>query len=89
MATIEFQQVNKTFADGLRAVRDFNLAVNDGEFVLLVGPNACGKSTILRMLARLEETTSGEIHIGDRVVNHLPPQQRDIAMVFQNYEGHA
>ena len=85
MATIQFQHVNKTFADGTPAVRDFNLAINDGEFVVLVGPSGCGKSTLLRMLAGLEETTSGAIRIGDRVVNHLPPQQRDIAMVFQNY----
>jgi len=66
-------------------VRDFNLTINDGEFMVLVGPSGCGKSTLLRMLAGLEETTSGEIRIGDRVVNDLPPQQRDIAMVFQNY----
>lgn len=85
MATIQIQQVNKSFADGTHAVCDFNLTINDGEFVVLVGPSGCGKSTLLRMLAGLEETTSGEIRIGDRVVNDLPPQQRDIAMVFQNY----
>ena len=85
MAAIEFEQVNKEFPDGTRAVRDFNLRVNDGEFMVLVGPSGCGKSTALRLLAGLEEGTSGEIRIGDRVVNDLPPQQRDIAMVFQNY----
>src|SRR6185437_2504571 len=85
MATIQFQQVSKSFGDSNHAVRDFNLTINDGEFMVLVGPSGCGKSTLLRMLAGLEETTSGEIRIGDRVVNDLPPQQRDIAMVFQNY----
>lgn len=85
MAVIQFQQVGKTFAGGTHAVRDFNLTIHDGEFVVLVGPSGCGKSTLLRMLAGLEETTSGEIRIGDRVVNDLAPQQRDIAMVFQNY----
>lgn len=85
MAAIQFHQVGKTFAGGTPAVRDFNLTINDGEFVVLVGPSGCGKSTLLRMLAGLEEITSGEIRIGGRVVNDLPPQQRDIAMVFQNY----
>ena len=85
MAAIQFHQVGKSFGEGNHAVRDFNLAINDGEFMVLVGPSGCGKSTLLRMLAGLEETTSGEIRIGDRLVNDLAPQQRDIAMVFQNY----
>jgi multiple sugar transport system ATP-binding protein len=85
MATIQFDQVSKDFGRGQYAVRDVNLTINDGEFMVLVGPSGCGKSTLLRMLAGLEETTSGEIRIGARVVNDLPPQQRDIAMVFQNY----
>lgn len=85
MATVQFHQVTKSFAGGMHAVRDFNLTIHDGEFIVLVGPSGCGKSTLLRMLAGLEEPTSGEIRIGDRVVNGLPPQQRDIAMVFQNY----
>ena len=85
MATIQFEQVSKDFGRGQYAVRDINLTINDGEFMVLVGPSGCGKSTLLRMLAGLEEITSGEIRIGDRVVNHLTPQERDIAMVFQNY----
>ena len=64
---------------------DFNLEIEDGEFLVLVGPSGCGKSTSLRMLAGLEEVTSGQIRIGDRDVTHLPPKERDIAMVFQNY----
>src|SRR5213078_4593721 len=67
------------------AVKDVNLHIRDKEFVVLVGPSGCGKSTTLRMIAGLEEITSGAIHIGDRVVNDLPPKDRDIAMVFQNY----
>jgi len=85
MAGIHFQNVGKTFPGGSVAVRDFNLEVADGEFVVLVGPSGCGKSTLLRLLAGLEEMTSGEIRIGDRSVNGLPPQQRNVAMVFQNY----
>ena len=85
MSTIEFKQVTKAFDDGTTAVDDMTLQVNDGEFLILVGPSGCGKTTALRMVAGLEEVTSGEILIGDRVVNDLPPVQRDVAMVFQNY----
>jgi ABC-type sugar transport system ATPase subunit len=85
MATVSFINVNKHYAGGYHAVRDLNLEVGDGEFVVLVGPSGCGKSTTLRMLAGLEEITSGEIRIGDRRVNELEPGRRDIAMVFQNY----
>src|SRR5437588_6978913 len=67
------------------AVRELTLTVGEGEFVVLVGPSGCGKTTALRMVAGLEEITSGEIRIGNRVVNDLPPRERDIAMVFQNY----
>ena len=85
MSTIEFKQVTKSFEDGTTAVDDMSLQVRDGEFLILVGPSGCGKTTALRMVAGLEEVTSGEILIGDRVVNDLPPVQRDVAMVFQNY----
>jgi multiple sugar transport system ATP-binding protein len=85
MATIAFNEVTKQFDDGTIAVDNLTLDVKDGEFLILVGPSGCGKTTALRMVAGLEEITSGEIHIGDKVVNDLPPVERDIAMVFQNY----
>jgi multiple sugar transport system ATP-binding protein len=85
MAAITFDDVTKTYGDGHRAVSDLNLDVKDGEFVVLVGPSGCGKTTALRMIAGLEEISDGQIRIGDRVVNNLPPGARDIAMVFQNY----
>src|SRR3954471_19721 len=85
MAGITFDSVTKTYGDGHRAVSDLNLDVNDAEFVVLVGPSGCGKTTALRMIAGLEEISDGEIRIGDRVVNNLPPRDRDVAMVFQNY----
>jgi multiple sugar transport system ATP-binding protein len=85
MATIEFDQVTKRFPDGTVAVNAIELTVADGEFMIFVGPSGCGKTTALRMVAGLEEVTSGEIRIGGRVVNDLEPPDRDIAMVFQNY----
>jgi len=85
MAEIQFHDVQKIYPDGTRAIRDFDIEVPDGEFLVLVGPSGCGKSTALRMLAGLEEISSGEIHIGERRVDRLPPQERNIAMVFQNY----
>jgi multiple sugar transport system ATP-binding protein len=85
MAGITFDDVSKTYGDGHRAVSDLNLDVQDAEFVVLVGPSGCGKTTALRMIAGLEEISDGQIRIGDRVVNNLPPGARDIAMVFQNY----
>ncbi|MFL5929408.1 MAG: ABC transporter ATP-binding protein [Gaiellaceae bacterium] len=85
MALITFDNVTKTYGDGFRAVSDLNLEVSDGEFVVFVGPSGCGKTTALRMIAGLEEISGGEIRIGDRVVNNLPPRDRDVAMVFQNY----
>jgi multiple sugar transport system ATP-binding protein len=84
MASVTYDHVTKKFADTL-AVRDFVLAVQDGEFMVLVGPSGCGKSTALRMLAGLEKVTEGRILIGERVVNNVAPQHRDIAMVFQSY----
>jgi multiple sugar transport system ATP-binding protein len=85
VAAITFDNVTKTYGDGYPAVSDLDLEVRDGEFVVLVGPSGCGKTTALRMLAGLEEISGGEVRIGDRVVNNLPPRDRDIAMVFQNY----
>src|SRR6059036_1133181 len=84
MAQVMMKELNKKY-DEVHAVKDVNLHVRDKEFVVLVGPSGCGKSTTLRMVAGLEEITAGEIAIGDRVVNDLPPKDRDIAMVFQNY----
>lgn len=85
MATIDFENVDKTFANGVHAIKNFNLHVEDGEMIVFVGPSGCGKSTLLRMVAGLETESSGEIRIADKIVNHLPPEQRDVAMVFQNY----
>ncbi|WGS22976.1 MULTISPECIES: sn-glycerol-3-phosphate ABC transporter ATP-binding protein UgpC [unclassified Bradyrhizobium] len=84
MAQVVLEEVNKEYGS-VRAVVDVNLTVADEEFVVLVGPSGCGKSTTLRMVAGLEEITRGVIRIGERVVNRLPPRDRDIAMVFQNY----
>jgi multiple sugar transport system ATP-binding protein len=84
MALVTLRKLNKSFEE-VRAVRDVNLEIRDKEFVVLVGPSGCGKTTTLRMVAGLETITSGEILIGDKVVNKLPPMDRDIAMVFQNY----
>jgi multiple sugar transport system ATP-binding protein len=84
MATVTFDHVTKRFGDVI-AVNDLTLQVQDGEFLVLVGPSGCGKTTALRMVAGLEEQTSGDIFIGDRLVNDVPPKDRDIAMVFQNY----
>jgi len=84
MAQVAMKDLNKRF-DEVHAVKDVNLTIRDKEFIVLVGPSGCGKSTTLRMVAGLEEITAGEIYIGDRLVNDLPPKDRDIAMVFQNY----
>jgi multiple sugar transport system ATP-binding protein len=85
LAEVRFEAVGKVYADGTRAVSDLNLEVNDGEFMVLVGPSGCGKTTALRMVAGLEVVTEGVIRIGDDMVNGLPAQKRDVAMVFQNY----
>jgi multiple sugar transport system ATP-binding protein len=82
---IRLDEVTKVYANGVRAVDAVSLDINEGEFVVLVGPSGCGKSTLLRMIAGLEDVTEGEIQIGDIDVTDKPPQQRDIAMVFQNY----
>ena len=85
MSEIVLDGVTKTFADGFEAVKDMNLDIEDGEFMVLVGPSGCGKSTALRMIAGLEDISSGELKIGGEVVNDRSPKDRDIAMVFQNY----
>ncbi|MCA1580869.1 MAG: sn-glycerol-3-phosphate ABC transporter ATP-binding protein UgpC [Acidobacteria bacterium] len=84
MATVSFREVSKSYGD-VPVIESLNLAIEDQEFMVLVGPSGCGKSTALRMIAGLEDVSSGEIAIGDRVVNEVPPKDRDIAMVFQNY----
>ena len=85
MAQVTIRRLNKKYDNGFHAVKDVDLEIHDKEFLVLVGPSGCGKTTTLRMVAGLEEVTSGEIRIGDKVVNDLPPMDRDIAMVFQNY----
>src|SRR3954468_12528230 len=85
MAHVELQKVSKIYPGGIKAVDAIDLKIADQEFVVLVGPSGCGKSTTLRMVAGLEEISSGTIKIGDRVVNDVAPKDRDIAMVFQNY----
>src|SRR4051794_34181340 len=85
MAQVGFERVSKIYPDGTRAVNDINLDIRDGEFMVLVGPSGCGKTTALRMVAGLEEISEGVLRIGERVVNHVPSRDRDIAMVFQSY----
>ena len=86
MASISFRDVTKMYEGAERpVVPNLNLEIADKEFIILVGPSGCGKSTTLRMIAGLESITSGELYIGDRLVNKVPPKDRDIAMVFQNY----
>ncbi len=85
MATVKFDRVFKVYANGQTAIKDLSLEIADGEFLVFVGPSGCGKSTALRMLAGLEDISAGKILIDDRVVNDQTPQQRNIAMVFQNY----
>src|SRR5919197_3347848 len=85
MAEVRLENVMKVYPDGTEAVKDLNLEIADGELVVFVGPSGCGKTTALRMVAGLEDITSGVVRIGNRVVNTLPPKDRDVAMVFQNY----
>ena len=85
MARVELERVEKVYPGGTRALADCSLAIADGELLVLVGPSGCGKSTVLRLIAGLEEPTAGTLRIGDRVVNALPPQDRNVAMVFQDY----
>ncbi len=85
MAQVSLKNVSKTYLKNIEAVKNFSLEVDNKEFVVLVGPSGCGKSTTLKMIAGLEQVTDGEIFIGNKMVNHTPPKDRDIAMVFQNY----
>ena len=85
MAQVSLKSIYKKYAGGVVAVTDFNLEIKDKEFMIFVGPSGCGRSTTLRMIAGLEEISEGELYIGDRLVNDVPPKDRDIAMVFQNY----
>ncbi len=85
MAGLKLKNIEKKYPNGFVAVPDFNLDIEDKEFIIFVGPSGCGKSTTLRMIAGLEEITGGELYIGDRLVNDVAPKDRDIAMVFQNY----
>ena len=85
MASLTLSNICKVYPNGFEAVKDFNLEIKDQEFIIFVGPSGCGKSTTLRMIAGLEDISSGELKIGDRVVNDVEPKDRDIAMVFQNY----
>ncbi len=85
MASISCRGIYKVYPGNVTAVKDFNLEIADKEFIIFVGPSGCGKSTTLRMIAGLEEISKGEMYIGDRLINDVPPKDRDIAMVFQNY----
>ena len=85
MASLSLKHINKTYPNGYEAVKDFNLEIEDKEFIIFVGPSGCGKSTTLRMIAGLEDITGGELYIGDTKMNDVDPKDRDIAMVFQNY----
>src|SRR3984893_3176082 len=84
MSSVQIRDVRKSFGN-FEVLHGVSIPIEDGEFVVLVGPSGCGKSTLLRMIAGLENITTGEISIGERVVNEVPPKERDIAMVFQNY----
>ena len=85
MASLKLNNIMKRYSNGMIAVSDFSLDIEDKEFIIFVGPSGCGKSTTLRMIAGLEEISEGELYIGDRVMNDVAPKDRDIAMVFQNY----
>ncbi|MDD6449014.1 MAG: ATP-binding cassette domain-containing protein, partial [Lachnospiraceae bacterium] len=85
MSSLSLEHIGKKYPNGFEAVKDFNLDIADKEFIIFVGPSGCGKSTTLRMIAGLEDITSGTLKIGDKVMNDVDPKDRDIAMVFQNY----
>ncbi len=85
MGQVSFEHVRKVYPDGTVAVHDLSLEIPDGELMVFVGPSGCGKTTALRMVAGLEQISEGEVRIGNETVNGLPPRERDVAMVFQNY----
>ncbi len=85
MATVSLRKIEKEYENGFKAVHGIDLDIHDGEFMVFVGPSGCAKSTTLRMIAGLEGISGGEIRIGNQIVNDLPPKERGIAMVFQNY----
>jgi multiple sugar transport system ATP-binding protein len=85
VAEIQLENLTKVYSDGTKAVSELDLDIPDGDFVVFVGPSGCGKTTALRMIAGLEQITGGSVRIGGEVVNTLPPKDRDVAMVFQNY----
>ncbi|MDU7439717.1 MAG: ATP-binding cassette domain-containing protein, partial [Clostridium sp.] len=85
MADLSLRHIYKIYSGDVTAVKDFNLEIEDKEFIVFVGPSGCGKSTTLRMIAGLEEISKGELYIGGKLVNDVEPKERDIAMVFQNY----
>ena len=85
MASLSLRHIYKIYQGGVKAVSDFNLEIDDKEFIVFVGPSGCGKSTTLRMVAGLEEISAGELYIDNKLVNDVEPKDRDIAMVFQNY----
>lgn len=85
MSNLSLKHIYKVYEGNVTAVKDFNLEIEDKQFVVFVGPSGCGKSTTLRMIAGLEEISQGELYIGDKLVNDVSPKDRDIAMVFQNY----
>lgn len=85
MANLVLKNIHKIYPNGFHAVKDFNIDIEDKEFIIFVGPSGCGKSTVLRMIAGLEDISSGELYIGDKLCNDVEPKDRDIAMVFQNY----
>ena len=85
MAKVLLSEINKLYKNGFHAVKDFNMEIQDGEFIIFVGPSGCGKSTTLRMIAGLEDITSGELQIDGKRMNYADPKDRGLSMVFQNY----